>query len=171
MTTTRAVLFRDVELPSHRLASLAPQMAQKYVEQNIHPLKIVQGFARALEDAVGFLGAAAIAIDPDNKADMQRCVAPGPPPPTTFGPDNRAGGPAFFWNAVLASSYPKKYLYKATDGGGLRASCLGTKAMGRLDVLLTGLAIDAVKTVYHVDKSSGRKEVDFKRCLRAFADT
>eukprot|EP00667_Euglena_gracilis_P007181 EG_transcript_7252 len=92
-------------------------MAQKYVEQNIHPLKIVQGFARALEDAVGFVGKVAVPIDLDNKVDMQRCVA----------------------------------------------SCLGTKVMGRLDELMTGLAIDAVKTVYNVDKASGRKEVDFKR--------
>lgn len=30
-------------------------------------------------------------------------------------------------------------------------------------LMLTGLAIDAVKTVYNVDKASGRKEVDFKR--------
>lgn len=50
-------------------------MAQKYVEQNIHPLKIVQGFARALEDAVGFVGKVAVPIDLDNKVDMQRCVA------------------------------------------------------------------------------------------------
>lgn len=93
------------------------QMAQKYVEQNIHPLKIVQGFARALDDGVRFMAEASVPLDVEDRAQMTKCVA----------------------------------------------TCLGTKVMGRLDELMTGLAIDAVKTVYIEDKTTGRKEIDFKR--------
>jgi T-complex protein 1 subunit gamma len=99
------------------LAGEMLSMAQRYVEQNIHPIKIVQGFACALDDAVIFAANVAVPLDIDDKKEIARCVA----------------------------------------------SCLGTKMMGRLESLMTDLAIDAVKTVYTVDKVTARKEIDFKR--------
>ena len=94
-------------------------MAQKYVEQNIHPIKIVQGFARALDDAVECLAEVSVELIVSDRAQMAQCVA----------------------------------------------TCLGTKVMGWLDTSMTGLAIDAVKTVYIDNKETGRKEIDFKRYL------
>eukprot|EP00994_Dinema_validum_P005384 NODE_351_length_1834_cov_90.175910_g256_i0.p1 GENE.NODE_351_length_1834_cov_90.175910_g256_i0~~NODE_351_length_1834_cov_90.175910_g256_i0.p1 ORF type:complete len:546 (+),score=162.49 NODE_351_length_1834_cov_90.175910_g256_i0:65-1702(+) len=99
------------------LAGEMLQMAQKYVEQNIHPLKIVQGFMKALDDAVDFTAKYAVPLNLDNRAEMAAVIG----------------------------------------------SCLGTKVMGRLDLLMTNLAIDAVTTVTVTDKITGKKTVDIKR--------
>eukprot|EP01001_Neometanema_parovale_P000619 NODE_1068_length_1911_cov_11.520694_g1015_i0.p1 GENE.NODE_1068_length_1911_cov_11.520694_g1015_i0~~NODE_1068_length_1911_cov_11.520694_g1015_i0.p1 ORF type:complete len:545 (+),score=167.53 NODE_1068_length_1911_cov_11.520694_g1015_i0:119-1753(+) len=99
------------------LAGEMLQMASKYVEQNIHPIKIVQGFMRALDDGVDHMAVVAQPLDLDNKVEMAKVIG----------------------------------------------CCLGTKVMGRMEVMMTGLAIDAVRTVTVVDKVTGKKEIDFKR--------
>lgn len=99
------------------LAGEMLQMALKYVEQNIHPIKIVQGFMRALDDGVELMEKYSVPLDLENREEMAKVVS----------------------------------------------CCLGTKVMGRLDKLMTGLALDAVKTVTLVDKTTGKKEIDFKR--------
>eukprot|EP00992_Anisonema_acinus_P014812 TRINITY_DN9471_c0_g1_i1.p1 TRINITY_DN9471_c0_g1~~TRINITY_DN9471_c0_g1_i1.p1 ORF type:complete len:541 (+),score=150.21 TRINITY_DN9471_c0_g1_i1:60-1682(+) len=99
------------------LAGEMLQMAQKYVEQNVHPIKIVQGFMHALDNAVDVMTKIAIPLDLDDKGAMVQVIG----------------------------------------------SCLGTKVMGRMDTLMSGLAIDAIRTVTIVDKTTGQKQIDFKR--------
>eukprot|EP00906_Rhabdomonas_costata_P002789 RCo004336 len=57
------------------LAGEMLQMALRYVEQSIHPIKIVQGFIRALDDGVELMTKLAVPLDIENREEMTKVVS------------------------------------------------------------------------------------------------
>jgi len=56
------------------LAGEMLQVAEPFLEKQIHPTVVIRGFFKALEDATGFLDQFAVKLDPNSREDMLKVV-------------------------------------------------------------------------------------------------
>ncbi len=50
------------------------QVAEPFIEKQIHPTVIIRGFFKALDDATEFLDKFAVKLDPTNRAELLKVV-------------------------------------------------------------------------------------------------
>ena len=78
ITTSLSQRFQDIHNIS--LDTLTPiagemlQIAEPFLEKQIHPTVIIRGFFHALEDATEFLDKFAVKLDPNSRPDMLKVV-------------------------------------------------------------------------------------------------